>query len=50
MSIEQDQQQAAVGDHLKRVGASIEELNARIARLGYRTWASTWIRPIPLNA
>lgn len=33
MSIEQDQQQAAVGDHLKRVGASIEELNARIARL-----------------
>lgn len=33
MSIEQDQQQAAVGDHLKRVSASIEELNARIARL-----------------
>lgn len=33
MSVEQDQQQAAVGDHLKRVGASIEELNARIARL-----------------
>lgn len=33
MSIEQDQQQAAVEDHLKRVGASIEELNARIARL-----------------
>lgn len=33
MSIEQDQQQSAVGDHLKRVEASIEELNARIARL-----------------
>lgn len=33
MSVEQDQQQAAVGDHLKRVGDSIEELNARIARL-----------------
>jgi len=33
MSVEQDLQQAAVGDHLKRVGDSIEELNARIARL-----------------
>jgi hypothetical protein len=33
MSVEQDQQQAAVRDHLKRVGDSIEELNARIARL-----------------
>lgn len=32
MSVEQEQQ-AAVADHLKRVGASIEELNSRIARL-----------------
>jgi hypothetical protein len=32
MSVEENQQ-VAVADHLKRVGASIEELNARIARL-----------------